>query len=253
MKARALLYLDTTVLLDYVERERGNANSIHLLDGVKQEDYLRGAISTFSVLEAVDKKQEFTHLRGLVQRGHTLHELRGEMGKTRDLTRAECKRCYRDVYQTLASFGDKLTILTPTSERVWVAASWICENTAISAPDALHVAVAQSSDCDGFVTGDRFLHAQVTSVRRLSNSMVPLLCQKNIGRRTFDESFDRMLVTVRARREKRGGPPHGLDVSPAREFLDLMSGLVGGKKNAAQTVKAYEAFLKRSAKGPRKA
>ena len=241
--ARARVYLDTTVILDYVDQTRGNLNSMNLMQRIKAGNGLTGVISTFTIMEAVQQRQESTHLRELINRGFSLNEIRGQEGSNRNLTLSECRRCFNDIYRVLNGFGLHIEIRNLGADDIWIEASRLVQETNICAPDAIHVATALTSGCDGFVTGDRLLCDQLKKTRRLRKEIVPILCQRGIS----DPAFQTQLKA--ALKKAKGHAPRKMTTRsqlPA-EVKSLFSALYemsGTKRKPEEEIASYERSLR---------
>jgi predicted nucleic acid-binding protein len=241
-------YLDTTVLMDFVEPSRGNQNSIELLNHLIDGRTSVAVTSTFALMETVDKKQEYAHLRTLLANGHTLDEIRGRLGKERNLTKADCKNCYADTLRRLQRLGSRFEVYTPKNDDVWTRALSIVQESNISAPDALHVAVAQLTACSVLVTGDEHLHDQISTLLSAGGHIRAMLCQKTVLPRRFRDEF------VRLSRPPTPAMPKGRQSQLPKELRTVFKGIAGIAslpKDIEPVLADYERQLRigRSAKG----
>jgi predicted nucleic acid-binding protein len=203
MASPVRIYVDTNVLLDYVDVSRLNPNSSSLLDQIKSKGELSGCISVFTLMEAVEQRQEHAHIGWLMANGYSHYEIRGQAGQERHLSADECARSFEEVYKVVKGFGHKMNVRTAGGPEFWIEVAKIVGGTNISASDAIHVAIARSSGCEILATSDRALLQEVTANPPLKRSLIPLNCQRARARAEFERALS---VAVR-RARTRPVPP----------------------------------------------
>lgn len=245
MAERIELFIDANVMLDYVERRRGNLHSIEVVERIKSDSRMLGVLSTFSLMEVEDQVQEVAYGQSLLNLGHTMSEVR-DAARRRQLSSDECLRCHERVFSVLQSLGTRFTIRSPTHPEIWTLAAKLMQRTNLSAPDSVHVATAIATGCDGFVTGDEFLVEQVDSSRLTSSRLVTVHTQKQKSRERFNAEFEKALRKMEARRLQR---PRANLPEDVEAMLQTFKRSVARGRDSTRVVTDYERNLRKGDSG----
>ena len=237
------IYLDTSVVLDYIERTRGNPHAVALFSEIFDGLNVVAVTSTYAIMEAVQKRQDSTHARELLTRGYTLDEIRGEHGRNRELTLPQCIDCFNDVTRPLSTLGKKLEIRRPSGERFWDDALALVKETNISAPDSLHVAMARDIGCAALISGDGQLVRELARLGFRKTRVHPILCQRS----TRLDGLRRQLRS-RIAAARRAAAPATKKVPPeARRVIRALASIGAQKKPLESAARSYETRLLRLA------
>ena len=130
------LYIDTNVVIDGVLKRSSGQSSQVLLSRMADHGW-RCTTSIYSFAEMLDALQR--ERRQLSDRRLTFREL---------------NRIYDNLYGLVENDYSFVEFEAPTTPEFWDYLEAICGMTNLRAPDALHVATANSVLCDGVVTRD---------------------------------------------------------------------------------------------------
>lgn len=234
------LYIDTNVLIDWIDPKRDNKRSTILLQAIRNSSDLVAVISPFTLMEAVEERQEAAYVRSLMRQGFTLREIR-EKGRYRNLTNQQRIRCFKQVQGFLARLGTKVIIRPIESPEFWTDSSHLVQSTSLSAPDAVHASAAISTGCDAIVTGDRQFRDQISKSRRLRRRL-PLIYVGSEGPQAeFNSALKETLNSLRERlaRKPKRRPPEEL-----RRLVSVVSPLLGKSTTKPDFVEKFEAELR---------
>lgn len=235
------LYIDANVLIDYIDRRRGNQHSITVMERIKSDPRLIGVFSSFSIMEVEDQVQEMTYGQALFNLGHTVSEIR-DLARRRKLSPDECRRCHERVYDVLRGLGPRFTIRSPSDPAIWSLAARLMRDTNLSAPDAIHVSVALSTGCDGIVSGDAFLIDQVKLNRYSATRLATIHTLKTKTGIAFGKDFGRALRVMELRRRKR---PRAHLPYELKALVGVVARGIEEGTEPSDAIKRYEARLRK--------
>ncbi len=236
------LYIDTNVLIDWIDHKRQNNRSKLVLQTIRGSSDLVAIVSPFTLMEAIEERQEATYLRSLMRRGFTLREVR-EKGPFRSLSNPQRIACFRQVRGFLASLGSKVIIRPIDDPDFWTDSSHLVQTSSLSAPDAVHVRAAISSGCDAMVTGDRQLRQAVSKSDRLGRRL-PLIFVGTEGRQTeFVRDFR---ATISELRQRYASKPRRRPPEELRRLVSMVSPLLGKSAPTPEFMEKFESELRSS-------
>lgn len=152
-------YLDANVLLDVVRGRRQASRD--LLTGAPRAGWTLRS-STFALIELTKREQQARFLLPKLRRGESIDDLL-RASREPHLTPAERSAVQQNIDGRLRR--ELRTVeWFDLDEGGWQAAFDFALENDISAPDAIHVAVASSTDCDFIVTNDSNLLTSSASV-----------------------------------------------------------------------------------------
>jgi predicted nucleic acid-binding protein len=244
MVAQLELYIDTNVLIDWIDPQRQNNRSKLVLQTVRDSSDLVAIVSPFTLMEAIEERQEATYLRSLLRRGFTLREIR-EKGPFRSLTSPQRIACFGQVQDFLGGLGSKVIIRPIDDPDFWTDSSHLVQTSSLSAPDAVHVSAAISSGCDAIVTGDRQLRQQVSKSNRLRRRL-PLIFVGTEGRQTdFVRDFR---ATISELRQRNASRPRRRPPEEFRRLVSVVSPILGKSAPTPEFIEKFESELRSSAR-----
>ena len=151
---RPTIYLDTTVLLDIVDRRSESARQ--MMDTIKDQD-INVLASPFGILEMIEAKKTDRWAESMLERGYTVVQISRRMGARRSgptaLTREQLSEVYTSIRQALQNDLDIVGFPEPTPG-LMNEAERICSATTLAAADSLHLATALYFGCRLLVSSD---------------------------------------------------------------------------------------------------
>lgn len=144
------IFLDSNVILDIVENR--DENSKKLLDYICLNK-IYCCTSVFAHAESIDKKQEFIHIKNMLDNNTSVDKaIRNRGNKRLSLKQRE------DVMEDFGNFFNKYNIVTWDLDKYgWEQVIEIMRVFNIKAPDSIHLAVAMIAECTIFTTKDEEL------------------------------------------------------------------------------------------------
>ena len=208
-------------------------------------------VSPFTIMEAIEERQEVTFARSMIRRGFTLREIRNRV-PNRKLTPGQRYRCFRQVHQFLESLGQRVIIRPIDSPEFWRESSRLVQSSSMSAPDAIHVVAAISTGCDVMVTGDEQLRDQIAVSRRLKHRLPTIFVKQRRPQAEFAREMKSVLSALRQKyrvKPKRGTPEE------FRRFVSVLGPVLGGKVSQPRFIENFEAELRggESGEAPKRA
>ena len=190
-------YIDTVIILDYIKNR--NTKSIQFLENLKDNNDWIGCTSSFTKLELIDNLQSLEHMANLaIKENRTLDEITRTRNQ-RNLTKSELSSTAEKVEKFFKKFGKKI-ILYNLNESGWNKAIELSKLINISAKDLIHLAIAEESKCDIFITNDSDLMKNIKKEKliQISNPMnlMGLLDKEKIGKSGKSEEFRGIIVKI---------------------------------------------------------
>jgi predicted nucleic acid-binding protein len=240
MAPRIEFYLDTNVILDWLDAARGNRTSEFIRDRIRAEKDFLAVVSTFALMEAVQQHQDNDHFRSLITRGYVPSDVKNQ---PRELTPAEAARCYADVYRLVQSLKPKVVLREIDATEIWAEATSLQQKTNFSAPDAIHVAVAIATGCDFFVTADQQLLREMRKLPRRPTSLFSIQTQRGDVPQKFEAQFAEL---VRRARKRRAARPKKKVPKEIQDLVGAVRPIFNRETDPKTFVKKYEIKLRRS-------
>ena len=151
---RPTIYLDTTVLLDVVDRRSESARQ--MMDTIRDQDF-NVLASPFGILEVIEAKKTDRWAESMLERGYTVVQISRRMGSRRSgptaLAREQLANVYTSIRQALQSDLNIVGFPEPTPG-LMSQAEEICSATTLAAADSLHLATALYFRCWLLVSSD---------------------------------------------------------------------------------------------------
>jgi len=148
------VYIDVMVILDII-RGRKNKASFALMEEIRN-GHIKGCTSAFSLLELIDKEQEYTLIWRMIKDGYSFDEILRERKnrnlKEHDLIEAVDKidRIFVKQYRNYIDFYY-------LADEGWDKAIELVQVVNLTSEDAIHVASALMAGCDLLVSNDQNL------------------------------------------------------------------------------------------------
>ncbi len=148
------MYLDTTVILDFVDKR--NESTMRMLDTIKVNN-LGVLISPFGILEVIDAKKTDRWTEYMLERGFSVVQIARRMGARRtgrqSLSSNQLNEVYASIHEVLEG---ELSIVGVPAPAIGLMnqAEDICASTNLAAADSLHLATALYYDCQLLVSSD---------------------------------------------------------------------------------------------------
>jgi hypothetical protein len=151
-----ILYLDTNILLDVVDKRW--IPSLTLVKRIEQEHW-KCITSRFAFVEMLDIEHEECYINNKLAEGYPLSRIRGLLGnrnqKAQCLPKRDFEAVHAKLYDAQTTILSCVTFQYPTSKSFWDKVDLYCDTTEIAVADAMHLAFAKESGCNILVTRDR--------------------------------------------------------------------------------------------------
>lgn len=159
-KIKRTVYLDTSVILDYILRRNDMAPV--LWRSIKKRNW-KIITSTFAMMEIADWKKRDLFIRNKIESRWDMDTILSHKNKL-DLTNYEFKK----THDWLLEYEELMKInFVEIKEEAWLKAREISANTNLLAKDALHFSTAYISalnkECDFLVTSDGDFQKEATN------------------------------------------------------------------------------------------
>lgn len=233
------LYIDTNVLIDWIDSERKNERSQYVLRTIRKSSDLVATVSPFTLMEAIEERQEVAYLRQLIRSGFTLREIR-ERGRSRELSRRQTIECFNQVQRFLFGLGNKVILRAIDSPEFWTESSHLVQSTRLSAPDAIHVNAAISTGCEVIVTGDRQLKDALAGTDHLSRRIRLVFVGSDSSKSSFIAETNAVLADLRTRysSQPKRRPPEDI-----RRLITVLAPVLGRTTADPKFVSSFEERL----------
>ncbi len=178
---RPTIYLDTTVLIDVVDRR--SESVLPMMDAIRERGF-NVLSSPFGILEMIEAKKTDRWAESMLERGYTVVQISRRMGSRRAgptaLPREQLAEVYAAIRETLREDLDIVGFPEPTPG-LMSQAEEICSATTLAAADSLHLATALYFKCHLLVSSDsdliniarNYIHA--TPPQGFNNAIADLL------------------------------------------------------------------------------
>jgi len=146
------VYIDVNVILDVI-RGRKNKASFALLEKIRN-GYIRGCTSAFSLLELIDKEQEYTFIWRMIKDGYSFDEiLRGR--KNKNLKEFDLIEAVEKIDRVFVKQYKKCVDFYYLEDDGWDKAIELMQTINLTSEDAIHLASALMAGCDLLVSNDQ--------------------------------------------------------------------------------------------------
>lgn len=194
-----IVYIDTNVWLDAIETSRRNQHSILLLDRIRSDPRCVAVTSTYAIMEAEEQLQEIALEKAILSSGYSPREMRTMIHRW-PLPKVDRHACGRRAQDALRSLRHKVSIKSPGEPETWRLAASLVQSAGLSAPDAIHVAVALACGAHGIASGDALMLERVRASAALRRRLVPIPTTGGENTRKFQSVLTRAIRTMETRR-----------------------------------------------------
>ena len=148
------VYLDVNIILDVI-RGRKNKASFVLMEKIRKGN-IRGCTSAFSLLELIDKEQEYTFIWRMIKDGYSFDEILRERynRNLKDMDLIEAVEKIDRVF--VKRYEDYIDFFYLEGEG-WDKAVELMQSANLTCEDAIHLVSALMAGCDLLVSNDQHL------------------------------------------------------------------------------------------------
>jgi len=173
------LYLDVNVILDVI-RGRKKA-SLVLMEKIRNGS-IRGCTSAFSLLELIDKEQEYTLIWRMIKDGYSFDEILRARNK-RNLRDADLIEAVEKIDRILVKRYKKYVDFYYLEDEGWDKAVELMQSVNLTSEDAIHLASALMAGCDVLVSSDQNLLENAVKV-------IPVSLPEDVEQTLKDMGFE---------------------------------------------------------------
>jgi predicted nucleic acid-binding protein len=172
------VYIDANIILDAI-RGRNNA-SIGLMEKIREKK-IKACTSGFTLLELLDKEQEYSFVWRMLKDGYTFDAILRKRDD-RDLDDKELDGCFKKMDRTFSIPYKRYIDFYYLDNNGWDKSVELMHKYNLRSNDAIHLATAIMASCDLLVSNDQNLLRSASNIIKVatpenSNEMLESLKQ----------------------------------------------------------------------------